>query len=738
MPAVRRVTMQRFRGSAAASSIEFSTGRPVVLIFGENGTGKSTIVDAIDMVCNELTSISERSSTRAQQHLPTIGSIPAQVEVEVQFDAGTWTGQLAQNGQVRVSGGTGRPAVRILRRRSLLKITEGKPGDRYEQLSGLIEVDRVEQAEGRLGATLTQARRRLDEFASTALAEQDRITRLWEAAGSPPPDAVPWARQQTAPDLDTLHQREAALDSEILALDALLRAERLTSKARDALEQARETLAAITQEEQDTGLVLSASLASLLEQVEQHLDRPEVQKGPHPACPVCEQPVTLPDLRAALAERLDRSRHLTDLNRRRGRAQQAEQTAAEHLESCHKETERALAAFRALSTAAPDGTTLTALEQERRDCRAVLEHHRALSTSLTALDAALREARRQERLVERLDAMLTTLRQTRHRFTQGIFDAVSGEAQRMYGLIHPREPLGLRGLSLDPRRRASLNQQATFHGHDDILPQGFYSEAHLDTLGFCFWLAVVKHTTPDAIVILDDVFTSVDASHLGRIDQMLRGEIRSRRNSEGAFAQLIVVTHYRGWLDRFRAEMPDDIEVKELLRWTLEHGISVHDTLPHTAELQARLALPHLDRQGVASKAGVMLENLLDHFTGDLHLDLPRMPRSEYTLDPLLKASTKASRRFKTRLPGEATATPWATAFDRLNTLLFIRNQVGAHFSLGALDVSDDDIREFGEATLALARLMTCPQCGRRCYRKDHGTHRSCGGDCQATRVEIA
>ena len=283
------------------------------------------------------------------------------------------------------------------------------------------------------------------------------------------------------------------------------------------------------------------------------------------------------------------------------------------------------------------------------------------------------------------------------------------------------------------------HQIATFHGHDDVHPQGFYSEAHLDTLGFCFWLAVIKRSDPGAIIVLDDVFTSVDAAHLGRIDQMLRSEIKSRAQPEGTFAQIIVVTHYRGWLEKFRAEMPNDVDIKELIRWTITHGIRVHNTLPHTAELRAKLDTPYLDRQGVASQAGVILEQLLDDLTVTLSMKFPRTSRGEYTLAPLLEAVTSSTKNFTTQHPGSPDSLPWPPALKRLNDLAFIRNQVGAHFNVAALDVSDQDVIELGEATLALAHLMTCPKCHERAYRKDHRDRTFfCGGRCQQTRIQTA
>ena len=58
------------------SSAQIVPGARVGLV-GRNGTGKSTVVDAIDMVFNQSAgSLADRPTTSAHQHLPAIGRKP--------------------------------------------------------------------------------------------------------------------------------------------------------------------------------------------------------------------------------------------------------------------------------------------------------------------------------------------------------------------------------------------------------------------------------------------------------------------------------------------------------------------------------------------------------------------------------------------------------------------------------------------------------------------------------------
>ena len=55
---------------------------------------------------------------------------------------------------------------------------------------------------------------------------------------------------------------------------------------------------------------------------------------------------------------------------------------------------------------------------------------------------------------------------------------------------------------------------------------------------------------------------------------------------------------------------------------------------------------------------------------------------------------------------------PLQPIVDDLKKLLFIRNQVGAHFNL-VEDASDDDVELFGKKTLELGKTLVCSETGQ-------------------------
>nr|MDP9469555.1 AAA family ATPase [Chloroflexota bacterium] len=86
MPRIDRIRIHNFRGASAPFTLGFAKQKPLVVIFGENGTGKTTIVDALDAVGNGSGgSLTTKSSTTLRTHLPTLGKKPSDMVMEVEL-----------------------------------------------------------------------------------------------------------------------------------------------------------------------------------------------------------------------------------------------------------------------------------------------------------------------------------------------------------------------------------------------------------------------------------------------------------------------------------------------------------------------------------------------------------------------------------------------------------------------------------------------------------------------------
>ena len=118
---INRVALEKFRGATTTTSIEFDVSKPIVLIFGENGSGKST---SRTLSISSVTGRKARwkSSSTDHSHIVSIGSDP-RFEGQAFRDEETWEGT-QQGRKILVEPSEEIPAASILRRRQLLKLVE--------------------------------------------------------------------------------------------------------------------------------------------------------------------------------------------------------------------------------------------------------------------------------------------------------------------------------------------------------------------------------------------------------------------------------------------------------------------------------------------------------------------------------------------------------------------------------------------------------------------------------------
>jgi len=75
-------------------------------------------------------------------------------------------------------------------------------------------------------------------------------------------------------------------------------------------------------------------------------------------------------------------------------------------------------------------------------------------------------------------------------------------------------------------------------------------------------------------------------------------------------------------------------------------------------------------------------------------------------------------------------------AYEKVSSLQFIRNQVGCHFNISGMDIPDNEVRDFGSATIALVEALICPNCGALATKTaNDGTHLRCSCPKRAARM---
>jgi hypothetical protein len=647
------------------------------------------------------------------------------------------------------------PVAHVLRRTRLLTLIDASPAERYKQLQRFIDVEGVEASEQALRDAVRDQARTLDEKSRAKVEAETELEQFWMEEGSPgapQQNALAWAAEASAADpgetrarLERLQDLIDRLDQATQVRDSLRRAETDVAQKKAQVAEAESAAGAAA----GVGATEALQLIALLRDARGYL----AQSPGAEACPVCEQPVVAEDLRQRIDERLEA---MTALGELRDRIEAANKTYQNAVAIAERDRRRMLEAARSLAEAisrADDSlpaaasvdeaslaklienvsVTREALIARREEAQKAINQFNSINQFYRRIVESEEELREAEALRLGLEHALQIVQGERIAFIQRVLAEVRDETNRLYALIHPDEPLGLEGLLLDENRKGSLLQICSFEGVSDVVPQAYFSESHLDTLGFCLWLAIAKLSSGgDAVVVLDDVFTSVDSAHFTRILDLLLAECDN-------FNQVIVTTHSRQWRDRYASQQipHDKTAFVELQSWTRDGGIRSGKTSLNVRALLDYLEASPFDRQAVASKAGVLAESLLDWLTQVYECPLPRRRGGNYTLGDLCNGVKRLSKQLVIRRPAEDDEAKveeigLLPLLAAITELTWIRDQVGAHFSLKGADVADADVRLFAQNVAMLATTLACRHCGSLA-QKPKGTHFACG--CAKTQM---
>jgi len=746
---IKQLKIEGFRGATQPLELEFDEKKSVVLIFGENGTGKSTIVDAIESVTLGPTTFQDDwklgKGKRKESYIPTLGKKLADVSICMSFGSNTYTATLSNKG-VQLCNTADRPVAKVLRRKSLQAFMDADPAQRYKEVAGFLDIPQIEASEASLREALKEAQKQFELATSACGQAQENLQGLWEAEGSPGLEnkqtAESWGREQAKTPTEALQAKLQELKSSLKHVDSLqqkvvakIAAEQSVEEARQQLTQAEQLVADAESGEGKS----NAELVTLLQDAKTYLT-----KSPDTLCPVCEETTIMPgDLVGRLEQRIDAMSALQQASAGRLRAEKnlhakqdqlmqsiesmlnVAQAAQEHFyaeESASeadsiaklRESKVETALAKTMQLEAELGARLGQLQADEAATQKQFNNLSSIKQYVNTLDEKTTEARQKESLSKRLQQAVIIVEARRKAYVEGILADIAQEVDKLYQKIHPAEGIGDIKLTLDENQRGSLVYGVAFGGQQDIHPQPYYSESHLDTLGLCVFLALAKRTeAARTLVVLDDVLGSVDQQHLQKTIDMLI-------NEANGFAQLIITTHYRPLRNRFMTSRTgnQNVQVIDLKKWRISDGIR-HAT-PKLAidELRALVADDDADRSQIAITAGRFLENSFDHFSLLYSLRMARKPEPAYTLHELYSAM-RSIKSWKTNGPtGEQELKP---LLDKLQVLLPVRNQVGAHYNEQGDLLSDEEIGEFGQATLALADALICKSCSGMPEKLDKG-----------------
>ena len=168
--------------------------------------------------------------------------------------------------------------------------------------------------------------------------------------------------------------------------------------------------------------------------------------------------------------------------------------------------------------------------------------------AVTVSQDSKREIANAEAIVAYLDYLEQEVRFEIRRQSQRVIDSISEDIGSMWATLHPGDRIDNVRLSVPQGVDKAIDVVLNFHGLDQDTPRLTLSEGYRNSLGLCIFLAMAKQVADkDRPLFLDDVVVSLDRNHRGMIHELIEEEFGDR--------QVVIFTHDREWYTELRHQL---------------------------------------------------------------------------------------------------------------------------------------------------------------------------------------
>ncbi|MFN8400078.1 MAG: AAA family ATPase [Anaerolineales bacterium] len=132
--------------------------------------------------------------------------------------------------------------------------------------------------------------------------------------------------------------------------------------------------------------------------------------------------------------------------------------------------------------------------------------------------------------------------------TETVIKEISVDIQKMWGILHPGNTIKEVRLYTHPDEDKAIDISLEFFGIEQPSPRMTLSEGYRNSLGLSIFLSMAKRVSnTDRPLFLDDVIVSLDRNHRGMVAELLKKEFSER--------QVVIFTHDRDWYTELRHQL---------------------------------------------------------------------------------------------------------------------------------------------------------------------------------------
>lgn len=328
--------------------------------------------------------------------------------------------------------------------------------------------------------------------------------------------------------------------------------------------------------------------------------------------------------------------------------------------------------------------------------------------SLLSSELAVAASRRGEELAAFIKGREAEVREEIRTKSGKVIKDISGDVQRMWQMLHPGEPIENVCLRVPGDTDKAIDISLKFYGKELESPRLTLSEGYRNSLGLCVFLAMAaRDPSGDRPIILDDVIVSLDRGHRGMIAQLIQVEFSAR--------QILLLTHDRDWYADLRHQLPaKEWQFGALLPYRgPEEGISWSK---RTATFDEARALATTRPAAAANEARKVMDMELALYVDKLGLEL-RFLRGEKNdrrgahefLEKLISQGKMSYKRRDSSTQNYVVNSDAITDFEAADRLLMSWGNRGSHSE----DVENSEAEKLIDACAAAVASLQCTICAK-------------------------
>ena len=600
---IKSIQLSWFRGAADPVALEPNSKSMVV--YGENGSGKSCFVDAVEYVLNDgkIGHLAHEYSGKHQEkavpstHKPKGRKTQFKIKFKDNSEFETEikpTGSSTSSGAEPVAMGTWDYRRTVLRQDEVAEFIHDTKGGKYSALLPLLGLHQMEVAAENL-RQLAKSIEKRSKLKETKAALRGVKTKREATFGTDGDDQIlkkiEGLHGEYCPDkaatkdaLARCEEVETALGARIARFSAdqrrhlvLQDAAEIDLKAHvNAVRAASVTLAGAAEP-------LISEKLEVLQSTGAFVDKLTDEDDEEVKCPACGKLIPVDAFQAHVAAERERLREIIDtfdirkaaiatlcdsvklLKSNLGKTDVkpwrdplVKGTLADnfaHLDGLNAEALRTSCGEEDLKSI--EGKLLPLIDAAASASKSASPGVQQLSTdkqmvetgkAVIAAEKQIAEVARADTLVAFIKSLEEGIRKEIRLQSQTVIDEISTDIQAMWAILHPAKSIEDVRLYIPKDADKAIDIGLKFHGVEQESPRLTLSEGFRNSLGLCIFLAMAKREADnDRPLFLDDVVISLDRNHRGMIVELLHGEFGGR--------QVVVLTHDREWYTELRHQL---------------------------------------------------------------------------------------------------------------------------------------------------------------------------------------